>query len=113
MNHIVFSQGMHGLKTRNTVKNMVACCRPTQLKLVREQRKEAYHRYTVTLTAAVSFSSSQQSSRELNLGRFVQKVDNAIHWINLCPVVNNTLNFLNTYLLECIVIYLEGKTYRY
>ena len=88
---------MHGPKTRNTVKNMVACCRPTQLKLVREQRKEAYHRYTVTLKAAVSFSSCQQSSRELNLGRVVQKVDNTIHWITLCPVVNNTISFPITY----------------
>jgi len=81
VNHIVLSQGMHGLKTRNTVKNMAACCRPTQLKLVQEQRKEAYHRYIVTLTAPVSFSSSQQSSRELNPGRVVQKVDNAIQWL--------------------------------
>ena len=64
VNHIVLSQGTHGLKTRNTVKNMAACCRPTQLKLVREQRKEAYLRYTVTLTAAASFSNSQQSSIE-------------------------------------------------
>ena len=52
----------------------------------------------VILTAAVSFSNSQQSSRELNLGQVVrQKVDNTIHWITLCPVVNNTISFPITY----------------
>ena len=33
---------------------------------------------------------------QLDLGPVVQKVDNAIHWINLYPV-DNAIDFSNTY----------------
>ena len=41
---------------------------------------------------------------EHSLALVIQKLDNTIHWINLCPVDNPKL--LSVILVHCIVIYL-------